>query len=61
MRYFKDKYWIYELTDDLTKYHWIYNLEYKKHLKGSWWDDTRPDIWKKWIELTEQELFIELL
>ena len=60
MRYFKDKYYIFEATDDLTKYHRIYNLETKKHLKGPWWG-TYPHDWKDDIELTKKELFIEML
>ena len=60
MRYFKNEYWIYEVTDDLTKWHWIYNLETKKHLKGPWCD-VYTGGWKKWIELTKNDLFIELL
>ena len=62
MRYFKDKYFIYEATDDLTKWRLIYGLETREHLKGyRWHKDTRPDIWKEWIELTKKEVFIELL
>ena len=60
MRYFKVYNYIFEVTDDLTKYHYIYDLETKEHVKGSWWN-TYPDYWKNLIELTEQELFIELL
>jgi len=60
MRYFKINAWIYELTDDLTKYHLIYNLEIKKHFKDPWWS-THPDYWKNLIELTKNDLFIELL
>ena len=60
MRYFKNKYCIYEVTDDLTKYHLIYNLKTKEHFKGYWWD-ARPDYWKDRIEITKNDLFIELL
>jgi len=60
MRYFKNKYWIYEVTDDLTKWHWIYGLKTKKHLKDPWWN-AHPDYWKNLIELTKKEAFIELL
>jgi len=60
MRYFKANNCIFEVTDDLTKWHWIYNLETKKHFKNPWCN-TYPDVWKNLIELTEQELFIELL
>ena len=61
MRYFKNEYYIYEATDDLTKYHRIYNLKTKKHVKDPWWVDGRPDGWKNLIELTKNDLFIELL
>ena len=60
MRYFKSKYYIYEVIDDLTKGRWIYDLETKEHLKYPWWN-TRPIVWKEWIELTKKEAFIELL
>ena len=60
MRYFKNKYWIYEVTDDLSKWRYIYNLETKKHLKFPC-HITRPGVWKDNIELTEQEVFIEML
>ena len=61
MRYFKNKYnCIYEVTDDLTKYHYIYNLVTKEHIKGYWWD-AHQVVWKNLIELTEQEVFIEML
>ena len=60
MRYFKDKYFIYEATDDLTNYRWIYDLVTKEHLKDTWCN-TRPIVWKNYIELTKNDLFIELL
>ena len=60
MRYFKNEYFIFEVTDDLTKYHYIYNLVTKEHIKDTWCN-TRPDVWKNYIELTEQEVFIEML
>ena len=60
MRYFKNKYCIYEVTDDLTKCRYIYDLKTREHLKGSWWD-AHPDYWKDNIELTKAEVFIELL
>ena len=60
MRYFKNEYWIFEITDDLTKYRWIYNLETKEHLKYPWWN-AYPGEWENDIELTKKEVFIELL
>jgi len=60
MRYFKIYYFIYEVTDDLTKCRYIYNLETREHVKGSWWD-VYPDYWKNLIELTKAEVFIEML
>ena len=61
MRYFKINAWIYELTDDLTKYRLIYDLETREHFKNPWWVDGRPGAWKNDIELTKKEAFIELL
>ena len=60
MRYFKTNNYIYEATDDLTKYHMIYDLETKEHVKYTWWD-ARPSYWKDRIEITKNDLFIELL
>ena len=60
MRYFKNKYWIFEVNDDLTKYHRIYDLVTKEHVKRSWWN-ARQIVWKNYIELTKNDLFIELL
>jgi len=60
MRYFKYINFIYEVTDDLTKCHCIYDLKTKEHFKG-YWCNTYPDVWKNLIELTEQEVFIEML
>ena len=60
MRYFKNKYWIFEATDDLTKWRCIYDLETKEHVKGPWCN-TYPYGWKNYIELTKKDLFIEML
>ena len=60
MRYFKNKYWIFELTDDLSKWRCIYDLETKEHVKRPW-RNAYPDVWKNDIELTKAEAFIELL
>ena len=60
MRYFKDKYYIFEITDDLTKYRWMYDLKTKEYFKDTWWH-TYPYGWKNGIELTKNDLFIELL
>ena len=60
MRYFKNKYWVFEVNDDLTKYHRIYDLVTKEHFKFPWYD-TWLDEWENDIELTKNDLFIELL
>ena len=60
MRYFKANNCIFEVTDDLTKWRWIYNLITQEHIKDTWWG-TYPHDWKDDIELTKAEVFIKLL
>ena len=60
MRYFKENNYIFEVTDDLLEYRCIYDLETREHLKGYWWD-AHQVVWKNLIELTKNDLFIELL
>ena len=60
MRYFKANNYIFEVTDDLTKCRLIYGLKTKEHFKDPWWN-AYPYVWKNYIELIKNDLFIELL